>query len=122
MGKSVEYYLSKGFTPKMAAYFSSGRKQITGVAPNDDFTLTLHFDNGEIRLFDVLPLLKSGSVFAPLRNLNDFRRVYLDENRSVSWDLDPNVDSTQVWSNKVDLCPDSCYVDSTPISGGTADV
>ena len=31
-------------------------------------------------------------------------------------DIDPNVDSDVVWNNKVDLCPDSCYVDSVPIS------
>ncbi len=49
MGNSIEYYLSKGFDEKMAAYYASGRKKILAVEPNPDFTLTLHFDNGEIR-------------------------------------------------------------------------
>ncbi len=49
MGNSMEYYLSKGFDEKMAAYYASGRKKILAVEPNPDFTLTLHFDNGEIR-------------------------------------------------------------------------
>ena len=31
----------------------------------------------------------------------------------------PNVDSNEVWENKVDLCPDSCYMDSVPVMGGT---
>lgn len=35
------------------------------------------------------------------------------------WDVDPAVDSSKVWSNKVDLCPDSCYIDSIPIGGAT---
>ena len=52
MEKNVEYYLSKGFDRKAAEYFASGRKRITGVIPNDDFTLTITFDNGEQRLYD----------------------------------------------------------------------
>lgn len=50
----------------------------------------------------------------PSGEWNNFRRVYLDEDHSVCWDIDPNVDSNEVWNNKVDLCPDSCYVDSVP--------
>lgn len=112
MGKSVEYYLSKGYDRKMAEYFVSGRKRITKVVPRNDFTLVLSFDNGEIRLYDARPLLQAGTVFAPFREWNNFRRVYLDEDHSVCWDIDPNVDSNEVWNNKVDLCPDSCYVET----------
>lgn len=82
---------------------------------NDDFSLRLCFDNGEVRLLDCEPLLEVGTVFAPFRELSNFKRVYLDEFNCVSWDIDPNVDSNEVWSNKVDLCPDSCYIQSVPI-------
>ena len=112
MGKSVEYYLSKGYDRKMAEYFASGRKRITKVIPRNDFTLLLSFDNGETRLYDASPLLQAGTVFAPFREWDNFRRVYLDENHSVCWDIDPNIDSNEVWNNKVDLCPDSCYVET----------
>ena len=112
MGKSVEYYLSKGYDRKMAEYFASGRKRITKVIPRNDFTLLLSFDNGETRLYDAGPLLQAGTVFAPFREWDNFRRVYLDENHSVCWDIDPNIDSNEVWNNKVDLCPDSCYVET----------
>ena len=112
MGKSVEYYLSKGYDRKMADYFASGRKRITKVVPRNDFTLLLSFDNGETRLYDAGPLLQAGTVFAPFREWDNFRRVYLDEDHSVCWDIDPNVDSNEVWNNKVDLCPDSCYVET----------
>ena len=95
-------------------------RDVTSVVPNDNFTLTLTFDNGEVRLYDVAPILQVGTVFAPFRDLKNFRRVYLDESHSVAWDIDPNVDSSVVWSNKVDLCPDGCYVDSVPIRGGSA--
>ena len=118
MGKSIEYYLSRGYERKMAEYFAAGRRKITGVVPNDNFTLTISFDNGEVRLYDAAPLLQAGTVFAPFRDLANFRRVYLDDSHCIAWDIDPAVDSNVVWNNKVDLCPDGCYVDSVPISGG----
>ena len=118
MGKSVACYLSKGYDQKMAEYFAAGRKRITKVVPRENFTLALTFDNGETRLYDARPLLQAGTVFAPFREWQNFRRVYLDENHCVSWDIDPSIDSSKVWNNKVDLCPDSCYVDSVPFSNG----
>lgn len=114
MGNSVAYYLSKGFDLKMAEYFSAGRRRITKVIPNEDFTLTLTFDNGETRQFNAAGLLEDGTVFATFRDWHNFSRVYLDENNCVSWDIDPNIDSSKVWSNKVDLSSDTCYVDSIP--------
>lgn len=122
MGKSVDYYLSKGFSNEMAAYFASGRKRITGVVPNDDFTLTISFDSGEQRLYDVAPLLQPKTVFEPFMDINNFRRVYVDDAHSIAWDIDPAIDSNVVWSNKVDLSPDTCYVDSVPLSAGGTNV
>lgn len=116
MGKSIEYYLSKGFDKKMAEYFASGRKKITGVIPNDDFTLTITFDNGEKRIYNAAPLLKPGTVFETFSDIENFRRVYIDNEHCIAWDINPDIDSDKVWSNKVDLCPDTCYVDSVPIS------
>lgn len=115
MEKTVEYYLSKGLDVKMAEYFAAGRKIIIGVVPNDDFTLTLSFDNGEKRVFDVAPLLEEGTVFEPFAELENFKRVYIDDENCISWDINPEIDSNIVWNNKVDLCPDLCYVDSVPI-------
>lgn len=117
MANKVEYYLSEGFDRKTAEYFAAGRKKITGVIPNDDYTLTISFDNGEKRLYDMRPLLKKGTVFEPFIQTENFRRVYVDDTHSVAWDVDPTVDSNEVWSNKVDLCPDSCYIDSVPTGG-----
>ena len=118
MPRNIAYYLSKGFDKPMAEYFASGRKRITNVTPNKDFTLTLDFDNGERRLYDCKSLLKAGTVFAPFMQFENFKRVYLDTEHCVAWDIDPSIDSKFVWSNKVDLCPDSCYVDSIPVRGG----
>lgn len=116
MANTVEHYLSIGLDLPMARYYASGRRKIVNITPNDDFTLTLAFDNGERRLLDVKPMLSKGTVFEPFCDITNFKRVYLDAQHCVSWDIDPNVDSDVVWENKVDLCPDCCYVDSTPIN------
>ena len=110
--KTVEEYLAMGCDLKTAEYFAAGRKKIVSVVPNADFSLTLTFDNGERRKLDMAPLLKKGTVFEHFMDYGNFSRVYLDEASAVSWDINPDVDSSVVWNNKVDLCPDSCYIDS----------
>lgn len=117
MRKPIEYYLSKGFNLKAAKYFASGRKKIISVQANDNFTLSIGFDNGEKRLLDMRPLLIDSTKFEPFRKLENFRRVYIDDTHCIAWDIDPNIDSNKIWSNKIDLCPDSCYMDSIPIGG-----
>ena len=121
MKRDVAFYLAKGFDKPMAEYFAAGRKRITAVTPNKDFTLTLSFDNGEQRLYDCKPLLQPNTVFAPFMQYENFKRVYLDAENCVAWDIDPTVDSDVVWNNKVSLSPDSCYVDSIPAPGGAFD-
>ena len=90
-------------------YFSKGRRKIKEVFANDDFTLTITFDNNEIRIYDMAQTLQ-GDVFAPIRNIERFRDVHIDPHGSIAWDIDPSIDSEVVWSNKLDLCPDSCYI------------
>ena len=116
MEKTVADYQAQGFDKKMAEYFASGRRLIISVIPNDDFTLTISFDNGEKRLYDVRPFLKPKTIFEPLMKLEVFKRVYVDDTHCVAWDIDSKVDSGKVWNNKIDLSPDSCYVDSLPIT------
>lgn len=116
MNRSVDYYLAHGYDQKAAEYFAKGRKRLTSVVPNPDFTLTLTYDGSEKRLYDMRPTLKKGGVFAHLRRWEDFRRVYIDDCHSIAWDIDPQVDSSVVWQNIIDLCPDSCYIDSVPLN------
>ena len=100
MSKSVDFYLSKVFSPKMAEYFASGRKTIVSVTANKDFTLTLAFDNNEIRIFDMKPYLKENTVFKQFLNFEDFKRVYIDDSNNVCWDKNPEIDSEIEWNNK----------------------
>ena len=116
MPKTVEQYLAMGLDQKTAEYFAAGRRTIVSVQPNDDFTLILDFDNGERRILDVKPHLKPNAVFEPFMKLENFMRVYLDESHSVCWDIDPTIGSKEIWENLVDLCPDSCYMESVPVA------
>ena len=120
MANTVDYYLSKGFDRHTAEYFSNGRRQIMEVVPNDNYTLTITFDNAEKRIYDVAPMLVPGTVFAPLSDPETFQRVYLDEQNCIAWDIDPTIDSNEFWNNKIDLSSDSCYLDSIPLVGGAA--
>ena len=98
----------------MKERYAGSRRKIIEVVPNDQFALIITFDDGEKRILDMMPILQPDTVFAPFMDINNFRRVYLDENNVISWDVDPRVDSNKVWSNKVDLSPEYCYANSVP--------
>lgn len=76
--------------------------RIKSVTPEDNYCLLLEFNNGEWRRYDVSPLLERG-VFKPLKNYRAFRQVR-------PWM------GTIAWAGGQDLCPDTLYLDSVPIS------
>lgn len=116
MNRSRQWYLENGFSPAAADYFSRGGRRISSVSAAADYTLVLDFDNGECRVFDCKRFFTPGSVFESIRNPAAFKRVFLDECGNVAWDIDPAVDSSVHWDNRIDLCKDSCYLNSVPVS------
>lgn len=74
--------------------------RIQAVAAEADYKLRLSFSNGEVRLYDCLPLLDFG-VFTELRDVQYFRKVRVGF-------------GTVVWPNEQDICPDTLYLDSKP--------
>ena len=76
--------------------------RISKVTPNEDYTLTLYFTNGEVKKYDVRPLLDKG-VFSQLKNLEIFKQVH------VSY-------GTVEWPGEIDICPDTLYEDSQTIN------
>lgn len=115
MPKSVEYYLSKGFDSKAANYFASGRKKPVAVVAQDSARLVVTFDNSEKRLLDMSSWIKDGTVYSILKDGAIFRRCYIDSNNSICWDKNPDIDSEKVWSNKIDLGADTCYLESVAL-------
>jgi len=75
--------------------------RIVAVRPNPDYTLTLTFTNGEVRVFDVRPYLDIG-IFRELQDQRHFNSVR------------PFLGSIQ-WQNGQDFCPDTLYLESAPV-------
>lgn len=74
--------------------------RVVAVWPNPDYTLTLTFGNGEVRIFDVKPYLNIG-IFQELQDYRFFNSVR------------PFLGSIQ-WKNGQDFCPDTLYLESVP--------
>ncbi|MBI1919981.1 MAG: DUF2442 domain-containing protein [Geobacter sp.] len=77
---------------------------VTDVRTLDDYLLELHFENGEVRIFDVKPYLGKG-VFAKLLQKSLFRTV-----RVVAGSVE--------WSGGIDLSYDTLYLESRPVKEG----
>jgi hypothetical protein len=80
--------------------------RVVTVKPNDDFTLTISFTNGEVRVFDMKPHLGLG-VFQELRDLSYFKAV------RPAW-------GTIQWPHEQDVCPDTLYEESVPCACATS--
>jgi len=75
--------------------------RVKAVVPNDDYTLTLTFNNGEVKRYDMKPWLDRG-VFRELQNIGYFRCARVAH-------------GTVEWPNEQDLCPDMLYLGSVPV-------
>ena len=114
MQRSVQKYIAMGFDEPMAAYFAAGRRTLVKIIPHPDYSLELFFDNAERRRLDLSTWIQKGTAWEPLLKWENFKRVFLDECHAPAWDIDPNVDSNEYINNRLDICPDACYVDSVP--------
>jgi hypothetical protein len=78
--------------------------RVVAVVPNNDYSLTLTFTNGEVRRYDMKPWLDRG-VFRELQNIGYFRCVRIDQNGF----------GTVEWPHEQDICPDTLYKNSVPV-------
>ena len=115
MKKTFAEYLAMGMDEKTARYFADGRRRIVSADPVEPYKVLLAFDNGERRMLDCQLYFGEGSIFNRLSSPKDFRRVFVDENGNLAWDIDPKVDSRVSWNNRVDFCRDACYLNSQPV-------
>jgi hypothetical protein len=81
--------------------------KVSGVRPMADYKLWVRFSNGEVRIADFEPLLKT-PAFAPLANMETFRAVYIDYGIPVWMDGD------------IDIGPDFLYENSVPQNPASA--
>ena len=76
--------------------------KIVSVEPLDDYRVLLTFSNNEKRIKDMKPYLDKG-VFKKLKDKNFFNSVH------ISFD-------TISWDDEIDICPDTLYETSIPLS------
>lgn len=72
--------------------------RVSKVQPAQNFILSITFNNGEVKTFDVKPYLEIG-MFKELKDTSIFNSVK------------PFLGSIQ-WSNGLDFCPDTLYLES----------
>ncbi len=78
--------------------------RVIGVRPLDDFCLWVRFNNGEAKMFDFKPLLKT-PAFAPLADLDVFKGVYIDY-------------GVPVWNDgAIDIAPEALYEEGEATGG-----
>ena len=58
--------------------------KVLSAVTNKDFTITITFVTGEVKLFDVKPYLKY-QIFEPLKDFNEFEKIYYDFG-TLCWD------------------------------------
>jgi len=67
-----------------------------------EYKIEVEFTNGEVRVFDVSPLLAL-PVYQPLKNRSYFEKVFVDQ-------------GIVQWPDEVDISPDTLYLDSKEVA------
>lgn len=75
---------------------------VKSIRPTDDYELIILFTNGETRRFDFKPLLDV-PCYQPLKNLELFRRVYIEC-------------GTAAWNDDIDIAPETLYENGVLLS------
>ncbi|HBN83788.1 MAG TPA: DUF2442 domain-containing protein [Clostridiales bacterium] len=65
--------------------------EIVQVVSNENYTVTVYFEDGKIVLYDIAPLLVK-EIFRPLIDENIFINTCIIMNKSLAWDLEGNRD------------------------------
>lgn len=78
--------------------------EIIQVVPNENYTVTVHFEDGKIVLYNVAPLLEK-EVFQPLKDKNIFIDTCTIMNDTLAWDLAGNRDVSKC----IDIDPETLY-------------
>jgi len=80
--------------------------RVEHVKPNLNYTITLTFNNGEVKVFDVKPYLDKG-IFRELKEISYLDKGIFRELKEISLfnSVKPFLGSVQ-WQNGQDFCPD----------------
>ncbi|HZK71595.1 MAG TPA: DUF2442 domain-containing protein [Clostridia bacterium] len=91
------------------------RDKIYMVIPTDDYKVYVHYDNGEIRLYDASWILEKSEVFEQIKDIEVFKEICTVMNDTLAWDISRCRDRY----NCIDICTDTVYEDSIKVSRGS---
>ena len=89
-------------------YFGKGKRRLIEVTPSSGYLLTLKYDDNELRLYNLSGKLTG--VMSVLVDEAKFNEVFIDDSGNIAWDIDKNIDSDVVFSNRIDLSSDNAYI------------
>ncbi|OOB80136.1 MAG: hypothetical protein BEN19_06515 [Epulopiscium sp. Nuni2H_MBin003] len=84
--------------------------KVIALQSHDDYTLKLTFADGLVKRYDCTHLLNHG-MFKIINSLPKFHSALIDDLGGIGWNIDDNIDSNIVWSNRIDICKDILYQD-----------
>lgn len=77
--------------------------KVVEVQPLPGHLLNLKFEEGEVRVFDMSPYIRPGTVFASLQNFEVFSSARVEL-------------GTVTWPNGADFAPETLFRKSTPLA------
>jgi len=89
-------------------YLNQGKRRLVDITVDADYTLLLTFDDGERRLYHLANKLTG--VLTVLKNERKFNEVFIDSLGNIAWDINNDVDSEVVYTNRIDLSADNAYI------------
>ena len=79
--------------------------KVLQVLPTDNFEVYAYLNDGSVRLYDAKPLLKKGTVFEPLMDIQTFKSKLTVINDTIAWDMGGNRDEYKC----IDIDPFTVY-------------
>ncbi len=81
------------------------RPSIYQVAPQDDFTVNVYFDDGRVKVFDAKPVIGKGGIFSCLGNKDFFKSRCVVLSHTLAWDVAGGYNAMEC----IDIFPDVIY-------------
>lgn len=88
------------------------RPKLYQVIPQDDYTVVLFYDNGEIKLYDCSWIQSESGVFEKINDISRFKKLCTVMNGTLAWDISEKRDPYSC----IDICPDTVYQESRKIN------
>ena len=79
--------------------------EVLQAVAGENFTVYAYMSDGNMRLFDVKPLIKNGGVFSKIADENIFKEKLTVLNNTIAWDIGGNRDEYKC----IDIDPFTLY-------------